>query len=506
MTDNTKRLEQIFLAFLIISGIYMMYLASNTQMLGEDEATYFSLAKDFASGNYPVLTNTNTPIVYSQFMSLLYSFFFIIFGASLATAKAVTALFGILSLVVVYLIGKRFSIYYGIIASMILLSIQTFAHYMMIIYQEVPVAFFSSLILYMFLKMERKRDAIALGAILAISFFTKASMLVFGGIIFLYAIVEYLRTRDIKVSKLSYLSIIVFVLLLTPYVARNIILYQYPYVEGLNFLFGSPPAKYGVNIWADLFSTISPVSLSLSTFVSTFGWLSFALLVFGFSWIVSNRNVKGESKKERNELILLFVFIFGFLAAFTFSSVVGSISLEARYLSIIFPQVSLLGAFFLWKMKEWNKLFLLPIILIIVFSVFTGITVAQTTSQSQRYPQDYLDALKWVKLNTPKDATFFTTYRGSLLYYGERNDIWTEVSEFKELMTTDNSTYIYDTLKNYNVSYILIWSQIVAQDYVIPESNIWGVFTYNFVNTVMSDTDHFESVYSTSNELILKLK
>jgi hypothetical protein len=63
-------------------------------------------------------------------------------------------------------------------------------------------------------------------------------------------------------------------------------------------------------------------------------------------------------------------------------------------------------------------------------------------------------------------------------------------------MHSTNSTYIYETLKDYNISYILVWRGILAEDWIIPESNIIGVFTYNFVTQVDADKDHFELVYS----------
>ncbi len=252
----------------------------------------------------------------------------------------------------------------------------------------------------------------------------------------------------------------------------------------------------------ELFKLVSPVRPSLQTYTSTFGWLVFALSLFGFSWLLLNWK---ENKKESNLLLLLFLFIIIFVLSFNFIYYIGFIRLETRYFSIIFPQVVLLGGFFLWKMKEWNKWLLLIILPILLFSVWSSVTVVQATASSQRYPDDYVEALTWVKKNTPEDALIFTTYWGSLKYYGERDSIWSNIKGFPEMMTTNNGTFIYNILKQYNISYILIWRNTMAQDYVIPESNLWGVFTYNFANVVSTDTEHFDNVFSNQNNWIFKL-
>ena len=139
-------------------------------------------------------------------------------------------------------------------------------------------------------------------------------------------------------------------------------------------------------------------------------------------------------------------------------------------------------------------------VLFFIFAVYTSINVAITTEQSQRYPNDYINALKWLNRNTDKDDNIFTAYGGSVGYFAERNTVWAiSMDEFPDLMHSTNSTYIYNTLKDYNISYILIWRGILSSDWIIPESNIIGVFTYNFVEHVQNDTEHFNLEYSNTN-------
>ncbi len=103
-------IEEIFIVFIIILGIYYMYLASQTQMLGEDEISYYSLGQQFSQMKYPAFDELNRTLPLSPFVPLFFAISFMIFGPSLALAKIIIAIFGILTLLVVYMIGKRINI------------------------------------------------------------------------------------------------------------------------------------------------------------------------------------------------------------------------------------------------------------------------------------------------------------------------------------------------------------------------------------------------------------
>jgi hypothetical protein len=460
----------------------------------------------FSQGNFSVYDFRGIPDMPSSiFVVLLYSFFFFIFRTSLGLAKIVSTIFGFLTLIMIYIIGKKFNIYYGIFSSILLLSIFTFTHFMMIAYSEIPIAFFSIFLVYLFLNLDSIKKSIFTGVILGIAYFAKSSDLVFVGVLLLYMWIKYFYGKNKNYLKLLLPALIIFTIIIITLAVRNLYLYNYPYVEGLN-LFFKPLVfeKFEASWMTDLFKTISPVRPSLQIYTSTFGWLAFILFIFGLSMLISNWN--RNNKNENNLLFLLFLSSLTFLSIFNITYYTGYIPLETRYLSIIFPQLVMLGGFFLWKMKEWNKYLLIVIIPILLFSLWTSITVAQETFSSQRYPSDYLEALNWVKVNTPKDAIIFTTYSGSLKYYGDRDSIWNNIKYFPDVMTTNNGTFIYNNLRNYNISYILIWRSTMAQNYVIPSSNLWGAFTYNFANVVAADTSHFDLKFSNDNNWIFELK
>jgi 4-amino-4-deoxy-L-arabinose transferase-like glycosyltransferase len=411
-----------------------------------------------------------------------------LFGATLAISKVVTALFGMLTLLVVYLIGKKFGWVTSLSSTAILLSIPLFTHLMMISYVDIPIAFFAALALYFFLQPSSTKNSIITGVILAMSFYAKSSGLFLVVGFFLYSIARYFYKKDVNL-KLAFITCIVFAILISPWVIKNLIFYKYPYLEGINIFF-KLPIDYPSWITQAL-ATLSP---SIN-YYENFGYISLILVIFGAIYALQ---VKEEKLYLPIFLLILFILLF-------YLRPLISVAIEEpRYFSIIFPYIAIIGAFFLNGLYDKNKNFMFVIIAVILLSLYFSLSVALNTNSSQRYSQDYIQALQWLKSNTPSNANIFTAYEGSLRIFADRNDVWA-MTEFPELMTTQNSTYIYDTLKKYNVDYILIWRGIVADKYVIPESNLIGAFTYNFVNMVSSDTKHFNATYQNQDNIIFKL-
>jgi 4-amino-4-deoxy-L-arabinose transferase-like glycosyltransferase len=476
------------LILIFVVGIIYIYFASTTQMLGEDEATYFDLAKSFMNGEFPMFKpsgyNANVP----PLMPLIYIPFFIVFGASLSVAKVVTAIFGVLTLLMMYLIGKKFGWVAALASVALLLSIPLFTHFMMISYVEVPIAFFAALALYLFMKPMTMKNSVLLGVVLALSFYVKYSgfFLVVG--YFLYYVTRYIFKRDVNLKPVL-ITCLIFTLLISPWLIKNLIFYNYPYLEGFNLLF-QKPAEYPQWL-ADALSTLSPTI----NYYDTFGFVALILGIFGAVYVLS---VKEEKLYLPVFLTVLFILLFNI------RSLTGLEVGESRYFAVVFPYAALVGSYFLEGLYKKNKMLLPIVALVIVLSLYMSFSVALSTNATQRYPQNYISALQWIDSNTPKDAKIFTAYEGSLKIFGERDNVWA-MDEFPELMTTQDSTYIYDTLEKYNASYILIWRGIVAENYIIPESNLIGAFTYNFLNVVSNDTEHFNATYQNQDNIIFKL-
>jgi len=492
-------IELIFISFLIILGIYYVYLATQTAFLGEDEATYLSLGKQFSNLEYPIRNNINQPITAPLFVPLVYASFFMIFEASLAITKIVSVIFGILTLLVVYLLGKRINIYVGIFSVFVLLLMSIFTNFMLIAYVDVPIAFFSALSLYMISRIDSKKTAILAGLVIGVSYFVKESGLFISLTLLLYSFYIYIFQKNKDQFKLYFITVIISLLVVSVILIRNLALFNYPYIILLNIFFPTPSAPtWGLT--EQVAKSISQSLASISDFANIFSWIPLILAIFSLTYIsLDRKNIEYKSILFSSLLFVLFMLNFIFLYS------IGNAIAEPRYFMIIFPQLALVSGFYLWKLKEHNKYLLILIIPIILYSLYSTVIVAVATSQSERFPANYVEALVWLKDKTPKDSLIFTTYGGSVKYFADRNIIWSSIEEFPNVMTTQNSTYIYDSLKKYNVSYILIWRGVLSQDYIVPGSNIAGVFTYNFLNTVAGDTKHFNTTYQNADDIIFKL-
>lgn len=486
--------EYIPIVLILVVSIVYLYLSYNTPMLGEDEGAYFFTAKQFLSLKFPSFLSLTQPLNYPPLIPLLSVPFFAIFGSTLNIAKFIICLFGVLTLLLIYSIGKKTSWLLGFMAAFILLSITLFTQFMFLYYVEIPIAFFSLLSLVLFSSMDSMKKAIFTGSVMALSFYVKFSAVFLPIALLAYALYRYFYKNDKNYLKLSLIACVVFAIFIFPYIARNIILYNYPYIDGLNLFFKEPSLT---PTWIkDAAKVLSPNV----DFLSVFGYISLILGLEGIAYFLLSKDDRLALPTITFILFILVYYVRGLL-----NLGIG----ESRYFAIVFPQIALIGAYFTDKIYEKNKKYLIILLVVIVLCIYLSLSIALSTFGSARYSQNYLDALNWIKQNTPANANIFTAYGGSLEMFADRTNVWA-IEEFPQLMTTQDTNYIYNTLEKYNVSYILIWRAIVAENYIVPESNLIGAFTYNFVNVVSSDIvnnnqTHFNITYQNQDDLILRL-
>lgn len=493
---DAKKIEMAFLASLLILGVFNIYMATNTAFLGEDEATYVTMGEEFSRLEFSPYTPTGRHNMAPPFVPLSYASVFMIFGISLEAAKAITAFFGILTILAVYLIGKKVNVYVGILSACSLMLMSFFSHMSLLAYVDVPTAFFSAFFILVLSNGDHSnKKAVLLGAIMGVSYFVKVSTFFLIMIFGLYVIYNYFRTRDKNALKFGIISIIVSMLIITPYIIRNIIIYNYPYFIILDTLFPSLHATGWVGPGA---ASSTPI-LNLSLFLSAFEWFPLIIGIFSLIFVFSDRG-----KTPQHVLVSATIFTL-FMAMFIALYMMGKVIAEPRYLMIIFPQLAVVSGYFLWSLKERSRYMIGLVIIIAALSIFSSLSMTMSTESSQRFPDSYVTALHWIRDNTPRDALVFTTYSGSVNIYAQRENIWTEIKEFADIMTTDNATYIRDVLKSYNVSYVELWSGVIAETHFIPNANLAGVFSYQFVNTILNSPENFNVTYQNENNAVLKV-
>ncbi|MEM5872533.1 MAG: glycosyltransferase family 39 protein [Candidatus Aenigmatarchaeota archaeon] len=479
--------ENIPLILISIIAIIFLYFTLNVDMLGEDEGFYFNNVNRIIQNDLKPFDITGKYTVFIPFIPTITAALFLLFGSSLLLAKVIITIFSILVIFILFLVTKKHGFIASISSILILLSMPLFTHFSFLYYVEIPIAFFSILLIYLFSTLDSNKKAIITAVVLSTAFYTKQSALIFVILLFLSSLYKLYFKKDKKYFKLAFITLLITIIAIVPWVLYNLFTYGYPHTEGLNIFFKQKELPE----WLFKSASISP-NLNI---IGIFTPMPLLLFCLGLAYFL-------YSKESYLALPLITVIIFFII--FLLRTRTGFIT-EERYFIIIFPQVALVGGVFLQKLYEKNNKIILFLTIIFVFMLYQTITVALNTANSQRYPTDYKETLNWIKMNTQKNDIIFTAYRGSLLYYANRYNKWSEIEEFPQLMTTQNSTYIYETLKRENVSYIFIWRNILADKYIIPESNIHGLFTYNFLNTVINDTEHFNITFSNENNLVIKL-
>jgi 4-amino-4-deoxy-L-arabinose transferase-like glycosyltransferase len=498
---DSKRIELIFIALVVILGIFYMYLSAKTPMLGEDEANYMKMARQFSALEYPQTDVFGRQLSFAPFVPLLMTSGFFVFGESLAIGKVISAIFGLLTILIVYLISRKEGVLAGICSSVLLLSIPFFTHSMMLLYLEIPIAFFSALALYMFLGMDSTKKAIMLGAIMGLASYVKFSGIFLAYALFAYTMIYFIVKRDKKLLKLMAIALAVTAIVVLPWLIKNMIVYNFPYVEGVNYLFLSNAISHMPEWIMKITSQISP-SVDYNFY---FGQLILILAIIG--------SVYSVYAKDKKAIISSFLVVLFFAVYFLRSST----GVEPRYFSIIFPQVAIIGGVYLSKIshefrgqKSMVRYSVMILILVILaWSVFSSYGIAASTSASSRYPSNYVDALTWIRGNTPRDAVIFTPLGGSVIQFSDRDSLWSNtVEEFPQVMSTDDVKYIHDNLKKYNATDILVWRDVVAYDYIVPGSNFLGLFTYRFVNALASDQNQtmFTPLYSNQDTIIYHIQ
>ena len=374
-----------------------------------------------------------------------------------------------------------------------------FSHFMLIVYLEVPIALFSALLMYLFLGMDSYKKAVVTGVVLALAFFTKQTGLFLIAGILVYEAIYYFYKRDKNQLKFTFVSILIAAVLISPFLVRNITLYNYPFIHFANTLFKFIDTNLG---WEGVTTKLLSVPMfTVQSYANNIGWLAVIAMVLTLVWFF----LKAGSKQVSKELLVSVIFTFIFMVLYYIFYLTDFGISEPRNLFVIFPQFALIGGFFLWKLSTKKSYFKVLLLLVIALSAYTSITIAAGTAASQRYPDTYVSALEWVGKNTNQNDIILTTYGGSLKYFADRDNIWDGVKELPQIMSTTDSNYTYDIMKKYNVSYILIWRGVLNENFIIPESNLIGVFTVNFLNTVLSDTEHFNVTYQNQDDIVFKV-
>jgi len=482
----------VFIFFCMCLFTFYAFLATKTAFLGEDEISYFRMSKEMHEGKFTGFTFDGQPITAPLMLSFISSILFNVLGEQLAVLKVVSSMFGLFSVILLYFAVKKLKgIMPAILTSSLMMSMIIFSHFLVVAYVEDMIVFFSSLVIFI-LTMERNtKYALLLGLSITLAFFAKQSGLMLFPVVFIYL----LWTKENK--KYILISLMIPLAIWGVFILHNISVYRIPAVFILN------------DIWYKLYGNPYPETslpefkavgkLFFTDVFPSVGYVPMLFILIGFYYVYLNP----EEKFTKISIIAVIIFMI-LSASMLFLH-------EARYMTIIFPFMVLMTAGYWEGVKKLfadkNKVWIFYLIAgaLVVWFIHDSLITVQATSTTQRWNPSYINGLQWIRNNTKTDATIFTAYGGSVYYYADRNYTWV-TPKFPEIMRSTNSTIVYNDLVNQGVDYIYIWQGIVGNDYIIPQSNLFGIFTVNFMNLVRNDTSHFTEVFQNDIGVIYKVE
>jgi len=335
--------------------------------------------------------------------------------------------------------------------------------------------------------------SILLGIVMGLAYFTKMTALMFPVAVFFYGLL------DRKRFKYMLIACIVAGLIWLGFIFYNIQKFDYPLFPIVNKLwkFIDPNVldPYQTYPWVEEFEAKVNPPIDI---IAAFGLFPFLVLLGGLAYSLFgiSDNIKGFFKRDE---MLVYLMIATFIFAWFF--VIGR-GVEERYLSVLFPTLVILAAVPFADIAKSNALFLIITLAfcgILLYVAYKGINA---TSSVARFPENYVKSLEWIKQNTDDDSVIFTVYGGSVYNYGRRERTWL-YENFSKVMTSDDSKYILGQLESRDADYILLWGSLIADNYIIPESNIYGVFTWKFVQAVLADSENFPVVFALEDVVVV---
>lgn len=257
-------------------------------------------------------------------------------------------LIGALSVILVYVLGKNlFNESTGLISASLFTFIPLHIFYSGRVLTDVLFTFFVLVTFISFWKgyeNNNKKYKVLFGLFLALSLLSRYTALWIMPIFLLYFLIKYKSLRFLKDKYLWY-AVIIFFLALTPWFIYGIIYYHNPIGS---FMHGMKASSYwgGIQPWNFFFSSWWQM-FSIAGFIFIFGLLSII-------------HKKEYLRKEIYLLLIWFIFFLGMIIYMPHK--------EDRFIIPIIPSLVILSAFFINKIKEYKRLLIAVILLILIFS------------------------------------------------------------------------------------------------------------------------------------------
>ncbi len=398
MSNYSSRSKNIYLLILIIFLAFILRIIwlDRADMQGDDAVYAFT-----SVGYYDYLNSEQqtTPLQWFGYFPwwsklsfhgapplvfLIQHFFFFIFGVSTFIARLPFVLFGTLSVYLLYLVGKKLfnSEKVGLVSAFILAIFNYHIWISRTGYLEGILTFFIILSFYYFLKLlenNSPKNYFLVGLSLGLAFLCKYTMLFLLPAFFFYLLIF---NRNILKNKRILLAIIVFLIVISPVIFYNIMVYktrghldlQFSQIFGMDIRQDWPMFARGEKrTFNDYIFNLKGI---YDTLKFTLGKIYFNLFFVSLLLIITNLFLKKEEARFFYLLIFLFIFL-----TLQFS-ITGAAN---RFLPVFTPLISIIIAYFLiqlyyflYKIKAAKKYkYFILLIFFFIISLISFFTILE---------------------------------------------------------------------------------------------------------------------------------
>ena len=307
---------------------------------------------------------------------LIQNIFMNIFGENNFGFRFPSAVLGVISVYLVYLLGQRlFSENRGLIAAAIYAVTVNGVYISRMGLQEAYVIFFLLLASYLFLKaLERDKYFLWTGAALGLGFLAKYNIFILVPIFLTYIIIF---RRDVFKNKKFWLGAVIAALIFSPVIVYNLMLYKnFGHFDfQFSYIFGQNPEIWPVAKGKAEFATVAERAVNfLPNLLATNSWAFLGLLLLSIPYFI-RLYIKNPRETFRQKAFLDIALIWLILLIIFF------IGPSFRFLTMLTPFLVIKLAFFLDRWKWSYRLALGGLAFFLIFE-----TAYATNSQILNYP------------------------------------------------------------------------------------------------------------------------
>ncbi|OGY44597.1 MAG: hypothetical protein A2729_00155 [Candidatus Buchananbacteria bacterium RIFCSPHIGHO2_01_FULL_39_14] len=380
-----KKKELIFLTLiLILAAIFRFFTLGQADVI-DDESTYSFRALGyldyFTEAQSTPINWFKEPPSWTKLsfhdhppLNFLLNYLVLdITGPKPWATRAVSAVAGVISVLLIYLIGKIIANQnFGLLAALFF-AVNNFAIWISRI--GLQESLLISLILasfYFFILALEKQNYLTLAfGFLALSFLTKYTAIF---ILPVYLLILFWQKRGWLKSRQLYLSVLLFLIIISPVIFYNLFLFQSRghFDLQLSYIFGLTdkvtgwqelPGKSDLSIWQRFINLPQALTLYLSPL---FLLVLFSGLVYSLYSIFLPLNLRGSEKGLFNLKLIWLGLLFLVL-------LVGLVGPQIRFLAMFVPFFILLLAYFWQEILTRHKIFSFFLIIFVAFEIFYSV-------------------------------------------------------------------------------------------------------------------------------------